>query len=117
MHDKICEVPLGSMKISDNYIVVMCTNELVLDIPSDVTPSPSQASIDPRLYLTIDTSSGDIINRVSIDGIASAGVVVDPSTQTLYRMLEGAFGTLEIINLVTGEQRINEGLYLHGILN
>jgi len=117
VYDNICEVPLGSMKVGDNYIVVMCTYELVLENPSDVTPSPSEANVDPRLYLTIDTISGEVINRVNIDGIASAGVVIDPSTQTLYRMLEGAFGTMEIINLVTGEQRRREGLFLEGILN
>ena len=64
-----------------------------------------------------DTMTGDIINRVNIDSVASAGVVVDPNTHTLYRMQEGAFGNLEIINLVTGESYTHQALYLAGYLN
>jgi len=116
-YNAICEVPLGSMEIGDHYIVVMCTQETVVQNPSDTSPTPTQTNIDPRLYITIDTTTGDIINRVNIDSVASAGVVVDPSTQTLYRMQEGAFGNLEIINLVTGDSRLKKALFLEGFLN
>jgi len=117
VYEDICEAPLSSMEISGNYIVVMCTYETVLKNPSDTTPAPSQTNIDPRQYVTLDKTTGEVINRVNIDGVASASVAVDPSTQMLYRMQEGAFGTLEIVNLVTGDRRKRVGIYLENILN
>jgi len=117
VYKDICEAPLDLMEISGNYIVVMCTYESVIKNPSDTTPAPSQTSIDPRLYVTLDKITGEIVNRVTIDGVASASVAVDPVSQMLFRMQEGAFGTLEIINLVTGARRKHVGIYLENILN
>jgi hypothetical protein len=115
--DNICDVPLGSMLLAGEYIAVMCTRESELLVPEDTVPEAKDAWIDPRSYVVYNIDSGAVIHQATIDKASSAGAAIDPNTAVLYRMLEGGFGHLEITNLLSGQTRQSQGLYIKDILN
>jgi hypothetical protein len=115
--NNICDVPLGSMVLAGEYIAILCTQEMELEVPVDTNPTPDDARIDPRSYVVFDMQSGTLINQASIDKQTSSGVAIDPNTAMAYRMIEGGFGHLEITNLLTGDSRKTLGLYIRDILD
>lgn len=113
-YENVCAHPMSSMKLSELYLLVMCLgfdNDL-----DDKNASPDNANLDPTLYITLDTSTGLPIHTYSTYYQLSAGIAIEPQGFQLYRMIEGGFGRLEIVNLVTGEQRSNIGLFIQDIL-
>lgn len=107
MIDDLCDAPLGAMKLGSDYLVAMC---------AETAANPQDLSIDPRRYITVDVLTGTVVNTRVIERNTTAGVAVDPGSATLYRMLEGGFGNLEISNLITGHTRKTVGLYIKDIL-
>ena len=113
----ICEVPLGAMMLGNGYMAVMCTNESELQATVGDATSPKDYRINPRSYVLYNVNTAEIINSTTIDKQTSSGIAIDPVTVTAYRMLEGGFGNLQVINLITGETSTTVGLYLKDILN
>jgi hypothetical protein len=58
-----------------------------------------------------------LTNTLEISRGNTSGVAINRTTNTLYRITEGAFGTLESINLQNGDITKTVGLYLHDLLN
>jgi len=104
--DNVCETPIGSIKLQDTYVLITCI---------DVTDT---ANISSKLiFITLDIRTGEIVNSLSFNKNATASIAIDSDSTLLYRMLEGGFGNLEITNLVNGDSRLVEGLYIKGILD
>lgn len=110
-YNNFCEVPLNSLNLSDSHIIIMCTTDSFLKTDS------TTSHIEPRVYVTLESSTGDILTRFTIDKENTSAVAIDIETKTFYRMLEGAFGTLEITDLITGTTRRHVGLFIVDILN
>lgn len=60
---------------------------------------------------------GEVLAEWIIDKDSTASVALDADAQTMYRMLEGGFGRLQIKHLTTGVSRLTSGLFIKDLLN
>ena len=116
-YNNVCEVPLGAIMMVGDYMAVMCTDESALQTPYDGTADPKDTWIIPSSFKLYNTNTMKIVNSATVDSQTTSGMAIDPIGITAYRMLEGGFGDLQTIDMVTGETRITTGLYLKDILN
>ena len=111
-----CEVPLGSIPIGSEHILVYCTATEVTEESIASEAGPQNPGIDPHRYMLIEKATGDITTYFH-SGLDTAGLAIDSTSGKLYRVREGAFGRFESLDLVSGTRTGHKGLFIHGMLN
>lgn len=108
-HD-ICDLPIGAMSFSGSYILVSCMDQI------SGAPYYGLGNMHSR-YVTLDTTTKESISSITMEVKKSAGAAVNLRRRTFYRIVDGAFGVLQRIGLLTGVKSEKNGIFLEGILD
>ena len=123
----ICRSAIASTLIRTGYILVTCAGNIrTSQAEKNLALSPESSwitngAVDPQVYVLINANTGEILQRLSLRDSSlgytvASGYTINRSTLQLYRMQEGVFGDLLVADLLTGNLRISNHIFLDNIL-
>lgn len=111
-----CRLPFGALPAGTEHLLVFCVGFDSRGQAVAPTTGPGDPNIDPARYLLLRRADGGL-SMVATEDAPTAGIAVDSGNAVLYRLFAGAFGRFESIDLLTGERRLNKGLFIPDLLH